>query len=432
MGWLDALRGFAAVVVALFHLSPAVLGMDVHRAILPVFDLGRYGVFLFFLVSGYVIPMSLERHGSLRKFWVGRLFRIYPAYLTTIVLILGLVALDLLTVNQGLKSETATGLLGHMTMLHEFLGMRGLIWPFWTLAYEMLFYLVVAGLFVWGLHRFSAYWAGGLALVALVVGSRLPDAFVGHRVADRRTLAVVVLVSFVAMVAAYLSGRRPLVMFAGVVGIEFLALPLVNGHATKWTTASGSWQAILMLSLLFAGTVIYRMHHGQIDRRLGAGALGVVLVALMVTNYLYTGRERDLVVWSTAGLAVAATFAAGFALRHRPMPKALTWLGEVSYSVYLLHMVLLYVLQELVPADMRGGPVGRAGFGLLFWACTLLAAWLCYRFVEKPGQALGRKVQDLLQQRLGPDTEPPVPAPRAETAVEGPTVVLPQVGAGSH
>jgi peptidoglycan/LPS O-acetylase OafA/YrhL len=40
--------------------------------------LGLYGVFVFFMVSGYIVPASLERRGSVRGFWVSRVFRLYP------------------------------------------------------------------------------------------------------------------------------------------------------------------------------------------------------------------------------------------------------------------------------------------------------------------------------------------------------------------
>jgi peptidoglycan/LPS O-acetylase OafA/YrhL len=59
LAWLDALRGWAAIIVAVFHVSPLVLGTTLHLRIFGVIDLGKYGVLLFFLVSGYVIPMSL-------------------------------------------------------------------------------------------------------------------------------------------------------------------------------------------------------------------------------------------------------------------------------------------------------------------------------------------------------------------------------------
>ena len=40
--------------------------------------------FVFFLVSGYIIPASLERKGSVRGFWVSRAFRLYPLYIVGI------------------------------------------------------------------------------------------------------------------------------------------------------------------------------------------------------------------------------------------------------------------------------------------------------------------------------------------------------------
>lgn len=42
------------------------------------FDPGIFGVVAFFLVSGYIVPASLERRGDVQAFWIGRLFRLYP------------------------------------------------------------------------------------------------------------------------------------------------------------------------------------------------------------------------------------------------------------------------------------------------------------------------------------------------------------------
>ena len=87
LGWLDALRGLAALAVVFQHSGPyladGVFALT-HRRLDP----GIFGVFLFFLISGYIVPASLERRGDLRAFWVGRLFRIYPLYLVVFVLAL--------------------------------------------------------------------------------------------------------------------------------------------------------------------------------------------------------------------------------------------------------------------------------------------------------------------------------------------------------
>ncbi|WP_372506456.1 acyltransferase family protein [Actinomadura madurae] len=89
MSWLDALRGLAAMVVVFEH-SLDVLLPEVRRGASPWFDFGRYGVFVFFLVSGYVVPFSLERRGSVRHFWAGRVFRLYPAWFVSAALALAL------------------------------------------------------------------------------------------------------------------------------------------------------------------------------------------------------------------------------------------------------------------------------------------------------------------------------------------------------
>src|ERR1051325_4796376 len=79
-GWLGALRG-PAVLVVVFEHSIDGLFPEVRTTVSPWFDFGKYGVFLFFLISGYVVPASLARRGDLRGFWIGRVFRLYPAWL---------------------------------------------------------------------------------------------------------------------------------------------------------------------------------------------------------------------------------------------------------------------------------------------------------------------------------------------------------------
>src|SRR5579859_5107277 len=85
LAWLDALRGFAALCVVFDHGSTLLL-LPVRTFLYHWFNLGQYGVFVFFLVSGYIIPASLERKGSVRGFWISRAFRLYPMFLVALVL----------------------------------------------------------------------------------------------------------------------------------------------------------------------------------------------------------------------------------------------------------------------------------------------------------------------------------------------------------
>ncbi len=76
LGWLDGLRGVAAVAVAVHHAT-FVYTPHAREALLQWFNPGFWGVMVFFLISGYIIPASLERHGDVSRFWTSRIFRIY-------------------------------------------------------------------------------------------------------------------------------------------------------------------------------------------------------------------------------------------------------------------------------------------------------------------------------------------------------------------
>ena len=79
------MRGFAALCVVFDHGSTLLL-LPARSFLYQWLNLGQYGVFVFFLVSGYIVPASLERKGSVRGFWISRAFRLYPMVLLALVL----------------------------------------------------------------------------------------------------------------------------------------------------------------------------------------------------------------------------------------------------------------------------------------------------------------------------------------------------------
>ncbi|MFF5288170.1 acyltransferase family protein [Paractinoplanes globisporus] len=397
LAWLDALRGYAALVVVLFHLSPSVIGTDRHLAIYRHFDAGKYGVLLFFLVSGYVIPMSLERHGSLRRFWIGRLCRIYPAYLAAIAVVVLLSSAGWLAWSESMRHQTVTTALAHVTMMSDLVGVRGAVRVFWTLSYEMTFYLVVSGLFVWRLHRHSAWWAAGLGLTALVFGAGLPNDLLGAGSGARRTTAAILVVLVGLSILAYLKDR--LVPAAGAAGIALVLLPAVNGHATRESVVIASWQGILLLAIMFAGTVVYRWQHAQIGGREAAFALTVVALSVIGAHWTHLGTAAALRLWAANVGAVALTFLFAYAMRNRTVPSVFTWLGRISYSLYLLHVIVLLALPRVVPDLGTRGIVFRATAGVAYLLVALVTAWLAYRMVEQPGQRLGRRIAAKLEPR---------------------------------
>src|SRR6476620_2732148 len=87
LDFLDALRGVAVLAVFVQHAAIALTpdftdfaGADFSDGFSRHFNAGQFGVLLFFLCSGFIIPASVERHRAPRAFWTSRFFRLYPAY----------------------------------------------------------------------------------------------------------------------------------------------------------------------------------------------------------------------------------------------------------------------------------------------------------------------------------------------------------------
>ncbi|MDX3111414.1 acyltransferase family protein, partial [Nonomuraea angiospora] len=159
LAWLDALRGIGALAVVAEHLLPWFLPQ-----LRPYwFSLGIYGIVVFFLVSGYIIPTSLERHGDVRKFWISRFFRLYPLYLGVTVLVL---ALAWWVPVRPEVPRDASAVAAHATMLLDVVNVGGVADTMWTLSYEMVFYLLVTALFLIGGHGRS-----GLLSVSFAAGA---------------------------------------------------------------------------------------------------------------------------------------------------------------------------------------------------------------------------------------------------------------------
>ncbi|MGW0925552.1 acyltransferase family protein [Streptomyces sp. NPDC002755] len=394
LGWLDALRAVAALAVVLDHSSYAFLP-ELRRELMPQFTVGRYGIMLFFLVSGYIVPASLERRGCVRTFWIGRAFRMYPlwAAAVTAVLVLDLLGIAELRAGPGRENLAAVAV-AHVTLLQELLGTPSLLLVLWTLSYEMAFYLLVVALFTVRLHRRSAAVAVTLAALAAVsavvnaaAGGALPVSALSGAVGTGPLVALAALALALAIGCA--SAGTPSLRVAGGVlgGVSALVLVAFNGTVAMW-------EGLVILAVMFLGTAVQRAENDGSGRRRVAGAAAVVVVCAVGSAYLYgDGTHSTRRGWILAFLMAALTFGAGLAARHRRVPRPLTALGTISYSVYLVHPVLLTVTDGTVGRWRHDVPALEAAF----LAVLLPLCALTHRYVEVPGQAWGRRLARRVQ-----------------------------------
>src|SRR3984893_1192692 len=344
LAWLDVLRGLAALAVVFDHVSYQVL-QHVRHVIYQWFDLGNYGVFVFFIISGYIVPASLERKGSVRTFWVSRLFRLYPLYLLAVGIAVAFYFAHFGTA-RGEDSDPATAVLSQLLMMSNVLAGNNLPNVVWSLSYEMVFYLLLTALFIARVHKRSNWYALGFAAAAVPVGGVLPQAFFTNSVATPRLIALVADLAVLAglALAVVLRGMSRL-LGAAIAAVVAVALLAFNG---RWLSP---WETLSILALMFTGAVFYRAEQGQYSWR-EAIAVGVTVLGLAITAGLWhshawgMGAHAELLWerrWFSACLLAGLTFAAGLAFRHVRFPRVLTWLGLISYSVYLLHPLVIEV-----------------------------------------------------------------------------------------
>ncbi|WP_329386288.1 acyltransferase [Streptomyces sp. NBC_01351] len=425
LGWLDALRGLAALSVALYHLGLPFQWVPYGTRLPHYLDPGVFGVLLFFLVSGYIIPASLERRGDMRAFWVGRVFRIYPAVILTVVASLLILPRNHTVVDSYVFAHPLLSLVGNGLMLQDMMGVTNGLGVLWTLTFEMVFYYFVTALFALGWHRKSAGLAVGFAAVALVLGGWIALGTLSVDPASTRHLVLACATVVVMAMACIMTGKPALAKIGGLLlGGLGLVLITLNSRAAAFET-------MMIFATMFAGTVLYRWEHGQIERTQAILTCGFVVTCGFLTGYMYNHGQTlwrtftgSWMAWSFAYVAAWAVFIAGMLLRKRRFPRWLSWLGAISFSLYLLHNPVIHGMHWML--DGRDPIESRTGQVVLFagfMAVLVGVSWLSYRLVELPFQNLGRRVLKSVSRRFPQEAPSPTQdgtgtPPAAEKAPE--------------
>lgn len=344
--FLDLIRGIAALAVFFQHAGE---GLWPEFAIFSHdwFNVGKFGVVIFFLTSGFVIPLSLERGKSTIKFWIGRLFRLYPLYWASLTLVVLLETIGIPSVPQDFRSNLVYNSLVNITMLQDFVGVPHAIGLYNTLTLELIFYIICTILFVFKIHAKTYMWAWGV-LGLTVFGSVLVP-----------------------------------------LGIE-KRLPMA---------------AMFYILSMFVGTVFYRYYSRSVTKsqvvKLLVAVSGVAIAGTYVNYVLYTKAataEYTFLSVTTPWAIGYAFFLGAFTFRDRTFPQVFAWLGKISYSVYLIHPVIL-----IITPDLSSRPLMLA----VMLAGTLILANATYNFIEHPLIEFGRKLQKkiiVVKQRTNPSS----------------------------
>lgn len=331
-----------ALAVAVYHLSIwSKLCEAGTRTNNVIAILGNYGVEGFFLVSGFcffhLYGDSAWGGAEWRRFHLKRFFRIAPLYYLA-------VALNLLLRNPVGPEPTARMLAENATLTFGlFHPNHALVLGGWSIGIEYVFYLAFP-LLAWATRRKAFLYLGALLLMALA----LPW-------------------SFGKVQAASHLGEMNFHTYVQIPNHAFLFL--LGGVAadlrrrTAWRLSPRWFLAAMALLLVVAlprGPVFYD-HFDIMAGMARVKYVGICFLALLAFAF--------------------------YEVPEHPLRRPFLFLGDASYSVYLLHPFAWMLAIRLLP---KGLPAGWS-FGLAL-ALTLGLAGLVFRWVEKPAMGLGRRL----------------------------------------
>ncbi|PLY05604.1 MAG: hypothetical protein C0625_12280 [Arcobacter sp.] len=332
----DELRGFAAFIVMIAHytigfnaLHGFLYNPEGNENIYPSWFLdllpidGAFGVAIFFLISGFVIPLSLSKRSPL-KFLYARIFRIYPVYIVSALITL------LITLFFNLYDDSFGKLiltyLKSITLFRDWIGGVAIDGVVWTLEIEVKFYLYV-GLMFFALKKYPRIFLC-VPLIVTIISLLIFNLDIGYPLSGLSLNTL--LYNF-----GYLT-----FMNIGVIVYFHHVQKLSSLNASLWIILS------VLVSLLF----LYERYNGNIF----VLELYILAFVIFITFYKY-------------GIGFRGLFSGFFA--------------KISFPLYAVHSSLGFILLSLFTYKFNINI-----FISLFLVMTIVIyiSWLIHKYIELP------------------------------------------------
>ena len=344
-----------------------------HCGLMPF---GWMGVWVFYVISGYVVCKSFHKQmlrepedpaGVVRHFMFRRATRIWPVYF--LYVIVSALAFYLFTgvINWG-ELIALFGFVYNWEMIFDFAG-PGVEWPgyghLWTISVEQQFYLIFPLIYFLFIHH-RATFRGALLILLLSPAIRFAMGFWAHEGgADDGLSAFLVYASTFGHVDAFLFG-------ALLARHQDRILSWEGGEKNIWLAAL-SVSAVYCLAQILTKAVVLKRQ-------------GIAQMQDVVSGILY-GQLQEVFVYYVPvflGLAVIVSILKGSWFTRPLAWGPMVWIGQISYGAYVFHIAAIYVLTLIMPFEnVRDlGIVGRFAFFLLAYGLTLGAAECSYRMFE--------------------------------------------------
>jgi peptidoglycan/LPS O-acetylase OafA/YrhL len=320
---LDGVRGLAVLIVFLSHVSAREIS---GISWLNFHGIGHIGVYLFFVLSGYLLTQNLLSGQSLQEFYIRRFFRIVPLYFVVLLIVFatqmhGYYSPRYLHVENGVA-----GFIKHMLFIQG----DGV---FWTIAAEFNFYLMLP-LFVWAGIKFGARWlALGAAIYFLWFLLALKGVLPPPKLVDVHHRGQFLDVLICGVIAAFVTRKIPEGLIAVLLALTLVVTLACVSRSFLWfdqpfynlrwlSLAYGIVFALTIVSLAQGNRYLQAIFNSRILRFMGIVGFGWYLLHLqvfqIVNAYINPGVTRFLV----ATVAIASCSWLAFVLIESPCIRA--------------------------------------------------------------------------------------------------------------
>lgn len=353
---LTGIRALAALLVLSLHAHQNV-PTNV-TAYLPFIDHGYLGVDFFFILSGFIIThVYLDNFrriadGALRIFFWHRFVRLYPVHIATLLMMIVMVVVSRVT-GRTISADNFnwSDLIWQLTLTHAwgFGGSASWNVPSWSISAEWFAYLF----FPW---------------TALVL----------HRIGRA---AIAYLLSAAALVL------MAVLFFASGLGIDVWT----GGPALVRVLAEFICGAALCRAMALGTTSDERRWNGDVVAAVSLIAFAVA-ASFSVSDYILVGLLALTVMGSAAAGGFMKRFLGG---------ALMVWLGEISYSIYMVHFPVLIVLRRIYEAMgyAQWSPSLQMAAYVATFAIVIAAAALLYYVIEHPTRTRLRNAFGVLSQQ---------------------------------
>lgn len=339
----EFIRFVAVSLVLIVHTAQIFAGNSLINTWYPVFELGKHGVCLFFVLSGYLLSRSLAETTcsveNYKKYLIRRLMRIYPAY----VLVLAFLVL--------IQKPSIFQIFTHVFLIHtitrETFG--GINYPFWSLSVEFLTYLTIP-FFVWISRRYKSHLLIGLPIILGIAWQTVGGYFREKNGFDTE-YQISSLLFIITTIPAFVLGvyAREIRSNSGIINFaKFACLPIflfdLIGALIK--SINGKDIRTTLFNNLMHGSTSYFIY----------GAVFLLLIFKIEENSF-----------------------------NRIIQKPLVKIGKISYSIYLIHVPILLYFEEKL------GTSFLVAF-LAIGAIILLSA-IIYSLIERPFMTVSTRMK---------------------------------------